>query len=386
MLNQTSCISFKKFGEVLETVPDKFCLSKQSLESFSNKNINLLFINDSDTYIRLLKGVALIVVCDYSNLTNIESFVLNTTVKLNKGIFYNFISISNDCSIDLYSKNFTDSTLKLSAPYAYTEIVSNIQVSKIYTKFYQEKPPKFMFKGERHYFWELTFVDRGVLLTDIDNKHFELQQGNILFYAPYQYHNQYTTDTKSSSYLTVSFDMNFYDYDLLSNKVFSCDKDIYNLITSLMKELDLNNIYSQELSLCYVKQLILKLLKNNNDNNLKSTCRLNQSINDNLLKDILHFIDNNLHTHITISTLCDEFNISSSKLHTIFKDNLNTSVKLYINQLKLKKSKEIMSETGHTVSEIAFMLGFNSIHYFSNKFKKEFGFSPKEYINSVNKN
>lgn len=386
LLNQTSCLSFKKFGEVLETVPDKLNLSKQSLELISNKNIDYFFINDSDTYIELVKGVAFIVVCNDSNLANIENFVINTTVKLNKGVFYNFIPISNDCSIDLYSKNFTSNTLELDVPYTCKEIVSNINVNKIYTKFYQEKSPKYMYKGEKHSFWELTFVDRGVLFTDVDDKHFELHQGDLLFYAPHQYHTQYTSDSKSCCYLTVSFDMDFCDCDLLSNKVFSCDKDIYNLITSLIKELELDNVYSQELCICYIKQLILILLKSSSNHHSRSASKINDSIDDDLLQDILCFVDSNIDKPITISTLCDEFNISSSKLHTIFKEHLDTSAKLYINQLKLKKSKELMSETCYTVSEIAFMLGFNSIHYFSNKFKKEFGFSPKEYINSVNKN
>lgn len=386
MLNQTTCLAFKNFGELLENMTDTISLSKRSLKLLSSKTVYQFFVSDSETYIELVKGVAMVVVCEENDLANIKSFVLNSSVKLKKGVLYNFISISNDCSIDLYSNSFKDDIIELSDPYTYKEIVSNIQVSKIYTKFYQEKPPKYMFKGEAHSFWELTFVDRGVLFTDIDGKSFELQQGDVMFYAPHQYHNQYTNNSKSCCYLTISFDMNFYDYDLLSNKVFSCDKNSYNLITSLMKELEEKNIYSQELCLSYVKLLILKLLKNNEYNNFKSACKINQSIDDDLLEDILRFIDNNIHTPISISDLCDEFNVSSSKLHTMFKEHLNTSVKLYINQLKLKKSKELMSETGHTVSEIAFMLGFNSIHYFSNKFKKEFGFSPKEYINSVNKN
>lgn len=386
LLNQTTCLSFKRFGEVLENITDKSTLPKKSLNLISNKTANHFFLSDSEVYINLVEGIAMVVVCDNTNLTDIKSFVINANAKLNKGVLYNFVSISNDCSIDLYSNNFKDDMIKLSTPYTYKEIVSNIHVNKIYTKFYQEKPPKYIFKGEVHSFWELTFVDRGVLFTDVDGKHFELQQGDIILYAPHQYHNQYTNDTKSCCYLTISFDMDFCDYELLSNKVFTCDKNTYNLVTSLMKELEEKNIYSQELCLSYVKLLILKFLKNTNNDNLKSSCKIGQCIDDSLLEDILRFIDNNIHTPISISDLCNEFNVSSSKLHTMFKEHLNTSVKLYINQLKLKKSKELMSETSHTVSEIAFMLGFNSIHYFSNKFKKEFGFSPKEYINSVNKN
>ena len=53
------------------------------------------------------------------------------------------------------------------------------------------------------------------------------------------------------------------------------------------------------------------------------------------------------------------------------------------NSLKLKKSQALICESKYTISEIASMLGFSSIHYFSRKFKSEFGISPSEYANKI---
>ncbi|MVO76226.1 AraC family transcriptional regulator, partial [Paeniclostridium sordellii] len=39
----------------------------------------------------------------------------------------------------------------------------------------------------------------------------------------------------------------------------------------------------------------------------------------------------------------------------------------------------------YTFSEIADYLAFSSIHYFSKKFKSEFGISPTEYAKSIYK-
>lgn len=384
MLSQTSCALFEKYGSILKGLPKDIESLKKTSFSFSNKQIDNFYINESDTIIRLKKGIVLVVVSTDNNANNIESFILNRKVKINKNVYYNFISISNTCKVDFYCENQSSIGYTLDVPYKYQEIVPNLHINKIYTKFYQEKPTNYLFKGEKHSFWELTFVDRGVLYTDIDSDSFKLNQGNILFYAPNQYHNQYTDDTKPCCYLTVSFDMNFNNAELLSNRVFNSNKDIYRIITSLMKELELDNTYSQELALCYIKELILKLLKPDFDS--KSTSlKLNQCIDNSLFDELILFIENNIEKQITIPILCDEFNISSSKLHLIFKENLNTSAKLYINKVKLKKSKELMSHSNYTVGEVALMVGFNSIHYFSNKFKKEYGFSPKEYINSIRK-
>ena len=57
--------------------------------------------------------------------------------------------------------------------------------------------------------------------------------------------------------------------------------------------------------------------------------------------------------------------------------------KKYINDLKLAKSKLLIKENKYTISEIAFMLGFSSIHYFSRSFTQHFEISPSEYAQTV---
>jgi len=52
-------------------------------------------------------------------------------------------------------------------------------------------------------------------------------------------------------------------------------------------------------------------------------------------------------------------------------------------QIKLKKSKELIRENKYTISEIAFMLGFSSIHYFSRTFKQHFNLTPSEYAKKL---
>ncbi|MGL5714586.1 MAG: AraC family transcriptional regulator, partial [Paraclostridium sp.] len=331
-------------------------------------------------------GVILILVSKDSSYENIESYILNGRVKLKKGVFYNFIPISKGCCIDIFGESpFLDYS-ELSSPYTYNEIVPTISIKKIFTKFYQEKGPNYLFKGEKHYFWELTYVDRGVLYTCVDGTEYQLEQGDLFFYSPNQYHNQYTDSKKSCSYLTVSFDMDFENIDLLANKKFSSNKEIQSIISNLIKELNATHLYCDELAICYLKELILKLLSIDLESCVtKPVSNVQQFFDNKLLSDILSFINDNLYEFLDIPRICDEFNISSSKLHLLFKSNLDTTAKAYINHLKLKKSKELIKESNHSISQISEMLGFNSIHYFSNKFKKVYGFSPSEYLKSINK-
>ena len=62
---------------------------------------------------------------------------------------------------------------------------------------------------------------------------------------------------------------------------------------------------------------------------------------------------------------------------------LHNSPKSYLLNIKLQKSKELIRENQYTISEIADMLGFSSIHYFSRLFKKYFDLSPSEYAKEI---
>jgi AraC-like DNA-binding protein len=57
--------------------------------------------------------------------------------------------------------------------------------------------------------------------------------------------------------------------------------------------------------------------------------------------------------------------------------------KEYINEAKLSRSRTLIRNGDRTISEIASMLGFNSIHYFSRKFTHRFGITPSEFSRGI---
>ena len=65
-----------------------------------------------------------------------------------------------------------------------------------------------------------------------------------------------------------------------------------------------------------------------------------------------------------------------SRVETIYK-------KQYISNVKLNQAKIMIHEHNQTISEISDILGFTSIHYFSRKFKLQYGISPTDYAKSI---
>ena len=379
MFIKTSNPAFKDFGDI---VYDDIDFSSSHKINLNNKFIdNLKLVTNDYTFIKVTKGVVMILVSFDSN--NIKSFIINRSLHIKKGIYFNLISISDEASVEVLT-NTEFKSIKLDNPFNYSNISSSLDISEIYTKFYQEKGTNYNFSGEKHSYWELTYVDKGELLTTIDGVSYHLKQGDLIFYAPMQFHTQSTFEKISSSYLTINFKMNFNHADLLCNKIFSLKRDSYFIVTKLIEELSNDNLYSNDLSLCYLKQLIIQMLRLDNSYfHSKPTTHMQQTYENELLNDILLYIDDNIYEKISVSTLCDHFCISTSMLHSLFRKNMNNTAKNYINELKLSKSKELIRNSTHTLSEISEMLGFSSIHYFSKKFKSYFNISPTEYSKSI---
>lgn len=379
MFIKTSNPAFKDFGDI---VYDDMDFSSSHKINLNNKFIdNLKLVTNDYTFIKVTKGVVMILVSFDSN--NIKSFIINRSLHIKKGIYFNLISISDEASVEVLT-NTEFKSIKLDNPFNYSNISSSLDISEIYTKFYQEKGTNYNFSGEKHSYWELTYVDKGELLTTIDGVSYHLKQGDLIFYAPMQFHTQSTFEKISSSYLTINFKMNFNHADLLCNKIFSLKRDSYFIVTRLIEELSNDNLYSNDLSLCYLKQLIIQMLRLDNSHfHSKPTTHMQQTYENELLNDILLYIDNNIYEKISVSTLCEHFCISTSMLHSLFRKNMNNTAKNYINELKLSKSKELIRNSTHTLSEISEMLGFSSIHYFSKKFKSYFNISPTEYSKSI---
>ena len=379
MFIKTSNPAFKDFGDI---VYDDIDFSSSHKINLNNKFIdNLKLVTNDYTFIKVTKGVVMILVSFDSN--NIKSFIINRSLHIKKGIYFNLISISDEASVEVLT-NTEFKSIKLDNPFNYSNISSSLYISEIYTKFYQEKGTNYNFSGEKHSYWELTYVDKGELLTTIDGVSYHLKQGDLIFYAPMQFHTQSTFEKISSSYLTINFKMNFNHADLLCNKIFSLKRDSYFIVTKLIEELSNDNLYSNDLSLCYLKQLIIQMLRLDNSHfHSKPTTNMQQTYENELLNDILLYIDNNIYEKISVSTLCEHFCISTSMLHSLFRKNMNNTAKNYINELKLSKSKELIRNSTHTLSEISEMLGFSSIHYFSKKFKSYFNISPTEYSKSI---
>ena len=104
--------------------------------------------------------------------------------------------------------------------------------------------------------------------------------------------------------------------------------------------------------------------------------------NSSVYEQILSYMKLHICEHLTIQNICQEFSLSRSALHALFKKK-NVGVIDCFNRMKLECAKEIMRDGSMNFTEIAHFLNYSSLQYFSKQFKKVYGMSPLEYSSSV---
>ena len=90
-------------------------------------------------------------------------------------------------------------------------------------------------------------------------------------------------------------------------------------------------------------------------------------------------MNENVFKDIDPEELAMKLNISYSWFRKVFKDYTGYAPAKYFQELKLRKAKQLLVGTSHSVKEISFMLDYKSTEHFFSLFKKRTGFTPLEY-------
>lgn len=104
-----------------------------------------------------------------------------------------------------------------------------------------------------------------------------------------------------------------------------------------------------------------------------------------LLNEIIKFTHENFSNDIDLRSITDRFNINMYHFCHIFKAYTGKTFKEYLNNVRIDKAEELLMTTDDTVSEIAFMCGFNDSNYLSRKFRQLKGMTPREARKSCKK-
>ena len=393
MQNETASTAFLKYGNVFRNFNEglenslicqaKRILAQQSLSQFLHFSC--------DTYIEVQSGIGVLLVSEDPENEKIEEFGMNHRIHLRPNVYFGFVSTTPELIVHLYTQNdYQMDAITLSKPYEYRPVLPRIRLQNILGYYYRIRTPGYSFKGERHQFFELTYVDTGVLYTEVDGASYKLGEKELIIYGPGQFHSQHT-DNQAVSYVTIMFNMENISpdlpenwYNVLINRVFPYNKKVYTLIKTLVQESAVSAPYTDSLMHCLLTEAIIRLLQGvYTMPAAQPSSVVRQNYQDELIDRILAYVESKIYEPLTVADICQQFSLSRSTLQLLFKNAVNQSPKKYISDMKLEKSCQMLRENKYTISEISLKLGYSSIHYFSNAFNQKYHISPSEYAKRI---
>mgnify|MGYP006284104589 FL=1 len=106
-------------------------------------------------------------------------------------------------------------------------------------------------------------------------------------------------------------------------------------------------------------------------------------VKDHFLQKVIRIIEENMSdSQFGVKELADALCISRSLLHKKLISTVDQPANSFINSIRLKRAALLLLQGDQKVSEIAFEVGFNDPKYFSKIFKKSFGKTPSEFVES----
>jgi len=93
------------------------------------------------------------------------------------------------------------------------------------------------------------------------------------------------------------------------------------------------------------------------------------------------YIRERVNTVISPETIAKELNMTYSWFRRLFKQYTGLSPAQYIIKLRLQRAKELLSTTTRPVKEIAVIMNYESVDYFSTQFRRQAKMTPTQYRN-----
>lgn len=276
-----------------------------------------------------------------------------------------------------------------------------IHISQIVTIHYYELDKFFSFSGESHDFWELVYVDKGAVEIQADDKQLVLNQGEILFHKPNEFHaiKSFRSDP---NFFVISFVCRSAAMELLAGYRAVLSPSLKPFVSSIITEArtsfhipknDVNlsgltrrshaKVGGEQLIKTYLEQLLILLIRGLLEQKESSSFPGQEIMESKQVLKIKDYIRENLGKQLGLEELSAFTGYSKSYICRIFRQQCGTTVGSYITSQKIKHAKELIRNHSYNFSQISDMLAFDNPQYFASTFKRETGMTPSEFKRSL---
>lgn len=132
-------------------------------------------------------------------------------------------------------------------------------------------------------------------------------------------------------------------------------------------------------------QILLMVYRSRKKSVLKEMPPTVQTAKHGKVHEVAEYLTFHCETGESLEELAKRFFISKSYLSRIFREVTGFSVNEYRNLARVRKARELLANSGYSITEISEILGFESVTYFERVFKKHADLTPLKYRKKMGK-
>lgn len=232
-----------------------------------------------------------------------------------------------------------------------------------------------------HNYMELFFIvgGRGQFL--IGDQLYPVGINNLVIINPKVIHTEVSLNAQPLEYIVLGIEgVELATSDAANGRFSILDHyesvEVSSCLRNILREMEQKSTGYEDVCQAYMEILIIRLMRNT----ALALPAEPQTVSTNRqCAAVRRYIDLHFKEALTLEQLAEEGHMNKFYLSHAFKREYGVSPINYMIARRIKESKYLLAETDLSMSQIAQMLGFSSLSYFSQVFRRTQGVSPKEY-------
>lgn len=250
-----------------------------------------------------------------------------------------------------------------------------------------------------HNAYEIHYFLEGNFSFFVRNQNYKIKKGDLLFIDTYEIHNPIYKPENTSEKILITYRPSFAESspEFKVPDVFSILNDKYDgnrlisapvslqqqLQTILFNMLEIKNGASPYMATYLHLYLSLFLTHTADYLNRTNQPQGRAPAYNQKIKSIISFIDTGLGNALPLDKISAHFNLNKYYLCRFFKEQTGMSIVDYINRKRILAAEKLITLNEHPITDIAMMVGFNSLTHFERTFKRLSGMPPRNFRNNV---
>jgi DNA-binding response OmpR family regulator/two-component sensor histidine kinase len=106
-----------------------------------------------------------------------------------------------------------------------------------------------------------------------------------------------------------------------------------------------------------------------------------ESNEERLLQKAMKVVEENIsNPEFNVNIMSREVGVSRAALYRKLKALTNLSVNVFVRNIRLKRAAQLLEQNKVSISEVAYLVGYNDVQYFRKCFTKQYNLTPSQYI------